>query len=77
MNNLLLERDFNSTTVQLNLGTSYGTWSVHMEGLVNDDDIVENLEEFILLIESSNPDHRIRINTRVINVRIISDDGEK
>ena len=48
-----------------------------MEGLVNDDDIVENLEEFILLIESSNPDHRIRINTRVINVRIISDDGEK
>ena len=48
-----------------------------MEGLVNDDDIVENLEEFILLIESSNLDHRIRINTRVINVRIISDDGEK
>ena len=77
MANFLLERDFNSTAVQLNLGTSYGTWPVHMEGLVNDDDIVENLEEFILLIESGNPDHHIRINTRVINVRIISDDGEK
>ena len=73
---IILEQDFNSTAVRLNLGDSSGTFSVSMNGLVNNDSIVEGPEGFILLIESTNPDPRIRFNNQIIVIQINSDDSK-
>ena len=60
--------------MQLSLDTSVGTFSVSMNELVIDDNIIEGPEGLILLIESTNPDPRIRFNTQIIVIQINSDD---
>ena len=47
-----------------------------MNGLVIDDNIAEDPEGLILLIESTNPDPRIRFNTQIIVIQINSDDSK-
>ncbi|XP_019857994.1 PREDICTED: uncharacterized protein LOC109586261 isoform X1 [Amphimedon queenslandica] len=69
------EQDFDSAIVQLSLDTSIGAFSVSMNELVNDDNIVEDPEGLILLIESTNPDSRIRFNTQIVVIQINSDDS--
>ena len=62
--------------MQLSLDTSVGTFSVSMNELVIDDNIIEDPEGLILLIESTNPDPRIRFNTQIIVIQINSDDSK-
>ena len=62
--------------MQLSLDTSVGTFSVSMNELVIDDNIIEGPEGLILLIESTNPDPRIRFNTQIIVIQINSDDSK-
>ncbi|XP_019849167.1 PREDICTED: G-protein coupled receptor 98-like isoform X1 [Amphimedon queenslandica] len=68
------EQDFNSTAIQLRTGNSSGSFPVSMNGLVTDDTIVEDPEGFVLLIESTNPDPRIRFNNQIIVIQINNDD---
>ena len=45
---------------------------MNMEGLVNDDNIFEEPEGFILLVELIDPDPRVRLNNSVIAIEIES-----
>ena len=49
---------------------------MNMEGLVNDDNIFEESEGFILLVELINPDPRVRLNNSVIAIEIVSDESK-
>ena len=73
---IILEQDFNSTAIQLSMGTSSGSFSVSINGLVTKDNIVEDPEGFVLLIESTNPDPRIRFNNQIIVIQINNDDSK-
>lgn len=73
---IILEQDFNSTAIQLSMGTASESFSVSMNRLVTDDDIVEGPEGFILLIESTIPDPRIRFSTQIIVIQINNDDSK-